>query len=47
MKCQGKVKSNSCWYNESKSESDIPDNITDCKLTFLGLIGLADPPENL
>jgi len=28
-----------------KSESDIPDNITDCKLTFLGLIGLADPPR--
>ena len=28
-----------------KSESDIPDNITDCQLTFLGLIGLADPPR--
>lgn len=28
-----------------KSESDIPDNIIDCKLTFLGLIGLADPPR--
>ncbi len=28
-----------------KSDSDIPDNITDCNLTFLGLIGLADPPR--
>ena len=28
-----------------KSESDIPNDIIDCKLTFLGLIGLADPPR--
>jgi len=31
-----------------KSENDIPANINDCHLTFLGLIGLADPPrENI
>jgi len=28
-----------------KMESDIPKDITDCHLTFLGLIGLADPPR--
>ncbi|MCL1977833.1 MAG: cation-translocating P-type ATPase [Candidatus Bathyarchaeota archaeon] len=27
------------------SESDIPKNITDCSLTFCGLIGLVDPPR--
>lgn len=28
-----------------KSDSYIPDKITDCSLDFLGLIGLADPPR--
>ena len=28
-----------------KSESEIPEVITDCKLTFRGLVGLADPPR--
>ena len=28
-----------------KSEAEIPDQITDCRLTLLGLIGLADPPR--
>lgn len=28
-----------------KSESEIPAEITDCKLELLGLIGLADPPR--
>lgn len=29
-------------------ETDIPDNITDCNLKFLGIVGLADPPrENI
>ena len=28
-----------------KSEAEIPNDITDCKLNFLGLIGLADPPR--
>lgn len=28
-----------------KSESDIPNEITDCQLTFCGLVGLADPPR--
>ena len=27
------------------SEGDVPKNITDCRLTFCGLIGLADPPR--
>jgi Ca2+-transporting ATPase len=27
------------------NDSDIPDKITDCSLTLLGLIGLADPPR--
>ncbi len=26
-------------------EAEIPANLTDCRLTFLGLIGLADPPR--
>ncbi len=28
------------------SEFDIPKNLTDCTLTFCGLIGLADPPRD-
>ncbi len=28
-----------------QSDKDIPDKITDCSLTLLGLIGLADPPR--
>ncbi|MDR2719636.1 MAG: cation-translocating P-type ATPase [Nitrososphaerota archaeon] len=28
------------------SQSDIPKNITDCSLTFCGLIGLVDPPRD-
>lgn len=28
-----------------QTESDIPEKITDCSLTLLGLIGLADPPR--
>lgn len=28
-----------------QSDNDIPDKITDCSLTLLGLIGLADPPR--
>jgi Ca2+-transporting ATPase len=28
-----------------ESESEIPNDIIDCHLTFLGLIGLADPPR--
>ena len=28
-----------------QSDNDIPDKITDCSLTFLGLIGLTDPPR--
>ena len=28
-----------------QSNNDIPDKITDCSLTFLGLIGLTDPPR--
>ena len=28
-----------------ESEEDIPESITECSLTFLGLIGLADPPR--
>lgn len=28
-----------------KTDEDIPKSITDCSLTFLGLIGLADPPR--
>lgn len=28
-----------------KSEAEIPHQITDCRLTLLGLIGLADPPR--
>lgn len=28
-----------------KSETEIPEDITSCKLNFLGLIGLADPPR--
>lgn len=28
-----------------ESESDIPANLTDCALTFRGLIGLTDPPR--
>ena len=28
-----------------KSEEDIPSKITDCTLTLLGLVGLADPPR--
>ncbi|MDR2699656.1 MAG: cation-translocating P-type ATPase [Nitrososphaerota archaeon] len=28
-----------------RSELDIPKNLTDCTLTFCGLIGLADPPR--
>ena len=28
-----------------QSDNDIPDYITDCTLTLLGLIGLADPPR--
>ena len=27
------------------TESDIPAEIVDCKLTFIGLVGLADPPR--
>ncbi len=27
------------------SEAEIPDAITDCRLTLLGLVGLADPPR--
>lgn len=30
---------------EFSTGSEIPTNITDCKLTLLGLIGLADPPR--
>lgn len=30
---------------EQISESEIPDNITECKLNFCGLIGLIDPPR--
>lgn len=29
-----------------ETESAIPENITECKLTLLGLIGLADPPRD-
>ncbi|PWM47480.1 MAG: HAD family hydrolase [Clostridiales bacterium] len=32
-------------YTKQQSESEIPLNITDCSLNFLGLIGLADPPR--
>lgn len=28
-----------------KDESEIPNDLTDCSLTFLGLIGLVDPPR--
>ena len=28
-----------------KNESDIPASLTDCRLTLLGLVGLADPPR--
>lgn len=28
-----------------KSDAEIPEVITDCKFTFLGLVGLADPPR--
>jgi Ca2+-transporting ATPase len=28
------------------NQSDVPENITDCSLTFCGLIGLADPPRD-
>ncbi len=28
-----------------ESDNDIPDCITDCRLTLLGLVGLADPPR--
>jgi Ca2+-transporting ATPase len=28
-----------------KTKTEIPDTINDCRLTFLGLIGLADPPR--
>ena len=35
-------------YDNPKSESDIPKEITDCKLNFMGLVGLSDPPrENM
>lgn len=28
-----------------QTDNDIPEKITDCSLTFLGLVGLADPPR--
>ncbi len=28
-----------------EAESEIPETLTDCKLTLLGLVGLADPPR--
>ncbi|MGM9657741.1 MAG: cation-translocating P-type ATPase [Eubacteriales bacterium] len=28
-----------------ETDSDIPDSITDCRLTLLGMVGLADPPR--
>ena len=31
---------------EPKTEKDVPENITCCNLTLLGLIGLADPPRD-
>ena len=31
---------------EPKSEKDVPEDITCCDLTLLGLIGLADPPRD-
>lgn len=30
---------------KADKDSDIPEHITDCKLTLLGLIGLCDPPR--
>lgn len=32
-------------YAQLNDSSDIPKDITDCSLTFCGLIGLADPPR--
>lgn len=29
-----------------QSEKDIPEKLTECKLTLLGLVGLADPPRD-
>jgi Ca2+-transporting ATPase len=32
-------------YSNPKDISNIPPSIADCRLTLLGLVGLADPPR--